>query len=558
VKPKKGKPSHSSLVLGWSLTPNLDPVYWLNRKAKPGQQSESDLVKVPAGLAATHTAIIAQSGSGKSFFLGRLIEELCLRTKARCLVLDPNSDFSRIYEAQDPKVWREAGYDALKRRGSLPHESSRESFLEQWSQVSVRVRTGAGASVDKVEKLKLRWSSVSAAFLAEDLDPMLRGELYHAHAFVKAMEWLLLYKNPKGSPPSAKSHKEQLSTQTDTPEEIDLIAEAEKLLGRGRELPEAGFRAEIEANFPVPSGASLGALDVIPILGVLGKFLQPFARSFVRNERLSRIEVLSKGPRYISPGVERFYFGKAREYQAAGIVESRPSRAKDVSPRQLEVVNLPSFDRNTQLLVTDAILSEEWDRAKIAWNNALKDASEKDSRVPTFIVVDEAHNLIPADPRTPADAALRERFRTIVAEGRKYGLFLILVSQRPDKVDTIVLSECENRAVMKLSSMSVLKLTRERLGLDDMSTRLLEKCLEFETGRILLIGNWAPQAPQLAYCAARRTVEGGRNLREASWAIPQNLGTVATKQKGRKAKGPQSATGKQSPPLPPTGTDAAS
>jgi hypothetical protein len=542
-------------VLGWRLTPNLDPVYWLNKKAKPGQQSESDLVSVPATLAATHTAIIAQSGSGKSFFLGRLIEELCLRTKARCVVLDPNSDFSRIYDPQDAKVWRDAGYDALKRCGSLPHEPSRESFLEQWSLVSIRVRTGAAASKEKLERLKLRWSSVSAAFLAEDLDPMLRGELYHAHAFVKALEWLLLTKNPKSSSLLPKGQKEQASAQKETAENVDLIAEAENLLARGRHLPEAGFRSEIEAQFP-PVVPSIGVLEVVPFFGVLGKLLEPFALSFAKAARLSRIEVLSKGPRYVSPEVERFYFGKAREYQAAGIVESRPSRAKATSSCQLEVVDLPSFaDRNTQLLVTNAVLSEEWDRAKVAWNKALQGPSEKDNRVPTFIVVDEAHNLIPAEPRTPADAALREQFRTIVAEGRKYGLFLILVSQRPDKLDPLVLSECENRAVMKLSSMSVLKVTRERLGLDDVSARLLEKCLEFEIGRVLLIGNWAQQAPLLAYGAARRTVEGGRNLRADSWAVAEHPERAAkTKRQGGKAKGPQPATGKGSPPAPPTGS----
>jgi DNA helicase HerA-like ATPase len=38
----------------------------------------------------THTAIIAQSGSGKSFMLGRLLEEIAIRTKARFLILDPS------------------------------------------------------------------------------------------------------------------------------------------------------------------------------------------------------------------------------------------------------------------------------------------------------------------------------------------------------------------------------------------------------------------------------------------------------------------------------------
>jgi DNA helicase HerA-like ATPase len=63
-----------------------------------------------------------------------------------------------------------------------------------------------------------------------------------------------------------------------------------------------------------------------------------------------------------------------------------------------------------------------------------------DTRVPVFVVLEEAHNFIPEEPRNRAQAALRDQFRTIAAEGRKYGLFLILVSQRPDKLDHLILS----------------------------------------------------------------------------------------------------------------------
>jgi DNA helicase HerA-like ATPase len=133
--------------------------------------------------------------------------------------------------------------------------------------------------------------------------------------------------------------------------------------------------------------------------------------------------------------------------------------------------------------------------------------------------VDEAHNLIPSKPRSKLEGALLEQFRTIVAEGRKYGLFLIVVSQRPEKLDPLVLSECENRAVMRLRSESVLTITKEMLGLEDLSDSLVKKCLEFGSGRVLLAGPWIPE-PKIIYSAARRTVEGGRNLRAEYWGQP--------------------------------------
>lgn len=74
-------------------------------------------------------------------------------------------------------------------------------------------------------------------------------------------------------------------------------------------------------------------------------------------------------------------------------------------------------------------------------------------------------------------------FRTIVAEGRKYGLFLVLVSQRPDKLDPLILSECKNKAVTRLGSASVLGITQKMLGRNDVAPKVIEKCREKNSRR---------------------------------------------------------------------------
>jgi DNA helicase HerA-like ATPase len=160
------------------------------------------------------------------------------------------------------------------------------------------------------------------------------------------------------------------------------------------------------------------------------------------------------------------------EFKSEGILETlaRPTPTTQPGESRLEVIDLPSLvSRSTRLLAINALLATESQLARAAWWEALKKDESQDDRVPTFFVIDEAHNLLPAEPQTKAEFALREQFRTIVAEGRKYGLFLILVSQRPDKLDPLVLSECENKVIMKLSSRSVLEITRQRLGLEDIS-----------------------------------------------------------------------------------------
>jgi DNA helicase HerA-like ATPase len=191
-------------------------------------------------------------------------------------------------------------------------------------------------------------------------------------------------------------------------------------------------------------------------------------------------------------------------------------------PDRLRVFDLPSISEyRLRLLAVSALLESEFSRCRREWQKALSEDADKDVRVPTFIVLDEAHNLIPQDARNDAEKRVREQFQTIAAEGRKYGLFLSLVSQRPDKLDHRVISECANRAVMKLGSAAILNVTKESLGLEAVEKfhpETLKAVLNFKVGRALIHGPWAGAKPRILYGAMRRTEEGGRNLREEHWA----------------------------------------
>jgi hypothetical protein len=249
-----------------------------------------------------------------------------------------------------------------------------------------------------------------------------------------------------------------------------------------------------------------------------------------RFDRLIRRAALSRV--FVSKPAENIYFGNATAVEGCGLLYERTQTSSSLGelPR-IEVIDLPSItDGQYRLLAASSILETIWVRARGDWQNALEKASQSDERVPTFIVLDEAHNLIPAEPRNLGERRLREQFRTVAAEGRKFGLFLILVSQRPDKLDPLVVSECENRAVMKLGSELVLYKTVELLGLGGLQKRTVEKCLEFETGRALIAGPWASGGTKFLYGAPRRTEEGGRNLRSAFWAVPAAIAPLSPEQ----------------------------
>jgi len=53
-----------------------------------------------------HTLLRGQSGSGKTYSLGVILERLLIETDLRLVILDPNSDFVRLWCASWHRVIR--------------------------------------------------------------------------------------------------------------------------------------------------------------------------------------------------------------------------------------------------------------------------------------------------------------------------------------------------------------------------------------------------------------------------------------------------------------------
>ena len=499
-------PPKTFLTLGWRVTPNYHPSYWMKGDALTGHQPDEQLVRVPSELMASHTVIVAKSGSGKSFFLGRLIEELMLHTKARCLVLDSNADFRNVDQVEDPKLWLSASYDPLKGMGKLPTELSRKHFTDQWSKVSVKVLTGDSDKGLPFEEFKIWWPSLSPEFLAENLDPIESSKLRQCHEFFSLI--VSLYRM-KERITSQRLTREGQPTTGQERHFLDYINSAEQMLSN-RQRSDFSLQEALMKEFRDLIVSEPGARLNTPSQKRDEKGRMAFATQRVIERRIRQAVQASK---YVSDEIVRFYFSRAHEYQARGILADEPLPYSNEA--RLTVVDLPTLGDQDTLLAVHAILAIEWEKAGASRSSAFESPADTDERVPTFVVVDEAHNLMPAKTNSRLKARIRDQFRTIAAEGRKYGLFLILVSQRPDKLDPFVISECDNKAVMQLDSDVVLRYTQQSLGLD--GNGLLPKSLNFGTGRIIIAGRWSPE-PQIFYCAARRTREGGRNLRASFWA----------------------------------------
>ena len=75
-----------------------------------------------------------------------------------------------------------------------------------------------------------------------------------------------------------------------------------------------------------------------------------------------------------------------------------------------------------------------------------------ETRVPIAMFCDEAHLYIPASTESSMDTQSVGSFERIAKEGRKYGVGLVVVSQRPSEVNRTVLSQCNNFVAMRLTN----------------------------------------------------------------------------------------------------------
>ena len=134
----------------------------------------------------------------------------------------------------------------------------------------------------------------------------------------------------------------------------------------------------------------------------------------------------------------------------------------------------------------------------------------RESRRPTLLVIDEAHNLCPAEPETPLQKLLVNRLIQIAAEGRKYGIWLLLSSQRPSKVHPQVLSQCDNLVLMRMNSPTDLAELVELFGFAPEA--MLAVSPHFNQGELLVAGGFVP-VPSLGRVGPRLTREGGVDVR---------------------------------------------
>jgi DNA helicase HerA-like ATPase len=165
-----------------------------------------------------------------------------------------------------------------------------------------------------------------------------------------------------------------------------------------------------------------------------------------------------------------------------------------LKPMQLSVVDLSGLEDEVSDYIAYKVLSEAYE--KIA-NGEFK--------YPVFIFVEEAHRFIPPERQTYSSGIIRK----ISAEGRKFGVFLVLISQRPSKIHQDALSQCNSQIIMRITNpedQKAVSVSSERMSRD-----LLEDLPGLNVGEAVIVGEMT-RAPVMIKVKRRETREGGADI----------------------------------------------
>lgn len=89
--------------------------------------------------------------------------------------------------------------------------------------------------------------------------------------------------------------------------------------------------------------------------------------------------------------------------------------------------------------------------ARLLFQYKLYQTEDERKRDPVLLVCEEAHRYVP-DRGEAEYAAAQSAIRRIAREGRKYGIGLMLVSQRPSDIESTVISQCGTWLVLRLTN----------------------------------------------------------------------------------------------------------
>lgn len=133
------------------------------------------------------------------------------------------------------------------------------------------------------------------------------------------------------------------------------------------------------------------------------------------------------------------------EYVKKQIGKAEPNKVDEAKPNQITIIDMSLIPFEVLETITGLI-----GRLVLEFLSRFK--NEQRGNFPIVIVLEEAQNYIPEKDRGDKVSISKRVFERVAREGRKFGLSLMVSSQRPSELSKTVLSQCNSFIVHRLQN----------------------------------------------------------------------------------------------------------
>ena len=346
-------------------------------------------------LVSRHCAILGSTGSGKSNFIGTLLNAISNKnfSNSRILIIDPHGEYSCVLK------------DKINVFKINADKESKELYIPFWALPFNELLDVFSGNLNDRNKEYFREKIVEAKLNSIKVNKMeIEEELVTADSpipFSIKDLWFEL-----------DDFERRTFKERGKPETCCLI--------------EKGSAAALISNKYEPAAPGGGS----PFLNNEAKGILSF---------LDSIKIKLKDSRY------NFLF------EAEGFVPVKGKVEKDLDilllewlgKNQITILDLSEIPSEIMTSISGILLKIVYD--SLFWGQNLKVGGKEQ---PLFIVLEEAHTYLKAGENSISSRTVQ----TIAKEGRKYGVGLALVTQRPSELDETVLSQCGTIIALRMNN----------------------------------------------------------------------------------------------------------
>jgi DNA helicase HerA-like ATPase len=175
-----------------------------------------------------------------------------------------------------------------------------------------------------------------------------------------------------------------------------------------------------------------------------------------------------------------------------------------IRPGLCTVMQLNQVDQREQQVIVATLLRRIYQARLQTARGQNEDSDDSYLPYPVFVLIEEAHNFAPAGLTIVSTGILKQ----ILAEGRKFGVGVGLISQRPGKLDPDVLSQCNTQFLLRI--VNPVDQARVAESVESVGRELLTELPALNKGQAIISGV-AVNTPLICQIRPRYTPHGGES-----------------------------------------------